>query len=150
MHTDRDPGGIDPAQGTAAGTASDREGGSTAAGSTGSVTASEASAIRRARSVGTLLDEAVRVPGTTFRVGLDPILGILPVGGDAVATLFALYPILEAIRFRLPTATVLKMVLFVAVDGVVGSIPVLGTLFDAAWKANAWNANTLERHLRGT
>lgn len=111
-------------------------------------TARERAAVRRTRGLARLLDDAVRVPGTNFRVGLDPITGIVPVAGDTVATLFALYPIAEAIRFGLPTSTILKMVLFVAVDGVVGSVPVLGTAFDAFWKANRWNARTLERHLQ--
>lgn len=110
-------------------------------------TASEAAALRRVRGLSHVLDDAIRVPGTNFRVGIDPIMGILPVGGDAVATVFALYPILEAVRFGLPTATIAKMVLLVAVDSVVGSIPVVGTAFDAFWKANQWNARTLERHL---
>jgi hypothetical protein len=109
--------------------------------------ASEAAALRRVRGLSDLLDEAIRIPGTNFRVGLDPILGVLPVGGDAVATVFALYPILEAVRFGLPTATVVKMVLLVAIDGVIGSVPVVGTIFDAFWKANHWNAKTFERHL---
>lgn len=107
----------------------------------------ERAALGRVRVVSHLLDEAVRVPGTNYRVGLDPILGILPIGGDAVGLVLSLYPILEAARFDLPTWTIAKMLTLVAVDAVIGSIPVLGTLFDAVWKANEWNRRTLERHL---
>lgn len=107
----------------------------------------EAAALERVRVVSHLLDEAIRVPGTNYRVGLDPILGILPVGGDVVAFLFSIYPILEAARFDLPTWTIAKMLVLVAIDAVVGSIPLVGTLFDAVWKANEWNRRTLERHL---
>lgn len=107
----------------------------------------EAAALRRVGTVSHLLDEAVRVPGTNYRVGLDPILGILPVGGDAVAMILSLYPIAEAYRFGVPKRTLLWMLGRIGVDATVGSIPVLGTLFDAVWKANERNRRTLERHL---
>lgn len=107
----------------------------------------EEAALRRARTLSTLLDDAIRVPGTDARVGLDPIVGVLPVGGDAVAAALSLYPILEAYRFDVPRRTLAKMLVLVAIDAVVGSVPVLGTVFDAFWKANKWNVRTLERHL---
>lgn len=107
----------------------------------------ERAALGRVRVVSHLLDEAVRVPGTNYRVGLDPILGILPVGGDAAGLVLSMYPILEAARFDLPTWTIAKMLILVAIDAVIGSIPLVGTLFDAAWKANEWNRRTLEDHL---
>ncbi len=115
-----------------------------------SLTPREESALRRVRSVATLLDEAVRVPGTSYRVGLDPILGILPAGGDAVAAVLSLYPILEGYRLDVPTSTLVKMLWIVAIDAVVGSIPILGTLFDAVWKANVRNLETLESHIEAT
>ena len=101
-------------------------------------------ALRRSRAVSRLMDEAVR---TDFRVGLDPILGIAPVGGDAVALVLSLYPILEAVRHDLPRSTIARMLLNVTLDATVGSIPVLGTLFDAVWKANQRNVRLMERHL---
>ena len=93
------------------------------------------------------MDDAFRVPGTEFRIGLDPILGILPVVGDGVATLFSLYVVAEAAVAGVPQRTLLRMLAVVAVDTVVGSVPVLGPVFDAAWKANRWNVRTLERHV---
>lgn len=111
------------------------------------VTPREEAALRRVRVTAHLLDEAVRVPGTNRRVGLDPLLGVLPVGGDAVAAGLGMYPVAEAYRFDLPKRTLAKMVTLVAIDAVIGSVPVLGTLFDAVWKANEWNRRTLERHL---
>lgn len=104
-------------------------------------------ALSRSRAVSSLLDEAVRVPGTHYRVGIDPLLGLVPVGGDTVALLLSLYPILEAARLRLPPTVLAPMVLNVAVDFVVGSVPVVGTLFDAVWKANERNVRLMERHL---
>ncbi|WP_336362621.1 DUF4112 domain-containing protein [Halalkalicoccus salilacus] len=103
--------------------------------------------LERIEWLGELLDEAVPVPGTDYRVGLDPILGILPVGGDAVAALISLYIVGEAARMGVSKSKLALMISLVAVDAVVGSIPVLGTVFDAVWKANKWNVGLLKREL---
>lgn len=105
----------------------------------------EQAALERVRLVARLLDEAVRVPGTDYRVGLDPILGILPGAGDAVAAALSLYPVVEAARLGASKGTLAKMLFLVAADFTVGSVPVLGTIFDAVWKANEWNADTVEK-----
>lgn len=107
-------------------------------------------AVRRVKTVSNLLDSAIRIPGTNFKIGLDPILGILPIGGDAVATAISLYIIFEGIRADLPRDVLVRMGLYVAIDAVIGSVPVLGTVFDAFWKANEWNANLIEEHVEGT
>lgn len=104
-------------------------------------------ALRRSGKMSHLLDEAVRIPGTSFRVGVDPILGVLPIGGDTVALLLSLYPVVEAARLGLPRSVLARMLLNVILDAVIGSIPVVGTLFDAAWKANERNLRLMERHL---
>jgi len=104
-------------------------------------------AVRRSRTVSTLMDEAVRLPGTGFRVGIDPLLGLVPFGGDTVAFVLSLYPVVEAARLGLPRTTLARMLLNVGIDFLVGSVPVLGTLFDAVWKANERNVRLLERHL---
>lgn len=96
-------------------------------------------AVRRMQFVANLLDESVRVPGTSFRIGLDPILGIAPVGGDAVSAVFSVYIVLESARLGVPFGTLLRMVANVSLDFAVGSIPVLGTVFDVFWKANKRN-----------
>ena len=107
----------------------------------------EWAALDRVRRLARLQDEAIRVPGTDFRFGLDPVLSLLPVGGDALAAAISLYPIAEAARLGAPKRTLAAMLGLVAVDAVVGSIPVLGSVFDAVWKANTWNRRLLERHL---
>jgi len=114
------------------------------------LTASEAAALGRVRRVSRLLDSAVRVPGTEMRFGLDPVLGLLPVAGDAVAAVISLYPVVEAYRLGAPKRTLATMLAVVAVDAVAGSIPLLGSVFDAVWKGNEWNARLLARHLRRT
>ena len=111
------------------------------------VTADERAALERVRTFGWLLDDAVPVPGTDYRVGLDPVLGILPVAGDAIAALLSLYPVVEAYRLGVERRSLARMLALVAVDAGVGSVPVLGTLFDAFWTANEWNVRTIERHV---
>ncbi|WP_277543040.1 DUF4112 domain-containing protein [Haloarcula laminariae] len=113
------------------------------------LTAAEAATLDRVHTVTRLLDEAVRIHGTDFRVGLDPLLSILPVAGDAVGAALSLYPIAEAYRLGTPKRTLAAMLGLVAIDAVVGSVPVLGSVFDAFWKANRWNYRLLERHLGG-
>ena len=119
----------------------------TQTGTASSLAGSEAAALERVRVVTQLLDAAVRVPGTEFRIGLDPVLSILPIAGDAAGAVLSLYPVFEAVRLGASWRTLATMLALVAVDAVVGSIPVLGTVFDALWRANEWNYSLLEREL---
>lgn len=105
----------------------------------------EEAALKRVKLLARLMDDAVEVPGTNFRVGLDPILGILPGAGDAVSALISLYPVVEAYRLGASKTTLLKMLSLVGIDFVTGSVPVLGTIVDAIWKANEWNVNIIEK-----
>jgi len=110
-------------------------------------TGTEPAALERARKASRLMDQSIKLPVIGYRIGLDPILGILPVGGDSVAALASLYIVLEAVNLGAPPKTLLAMLALLAVDLVVGSVPVLGTVFDAVWKANTWNVRLLERHV---
>jgi hypothetical protein len=118
-------------------------------GGDGDPTADEAAALERVRRVGWLLDDAIPVPGTDYRVGFDPVLGLLPVAGDLLAAVLSLYPVLEAHRLGVERRAIARMLAMVAVDVGIGSVPILGTVFDAVWKANEWNVRTLERHVEG-
>ncbi|KOX93756.1 hypothetical protein AMS69_07490 [Haloarcula rubripromontorii] len=100
----------------------------------------EPAALGRIRTVAHILDESVRIPGTRFRVGLDPILGLLPIAGDVAMALCSLYIVAEAVRLGVPKRTVVRLLANIAVDATVGSVPVVGDLFDAYWKANVRNA----------
>lgn len=91
------------------------------------------------RTIAYLLDESLPVPGTPFRVGIDPLIGVLPVSGDLVGAGLSLYLVAEAGRLGVSTPTLVRMLANISVDLLVGSIPVLGTLFDASWKANKRN-----------
>lgn len=104
-------------------------------------------ALQRVRAVGRLLDNALPIPGTSYRVGIDPILGLLPGGGDIVGFALSAYIVLEALRFGLPRETILRMGSNLLMDSVVGSVPVLGDIFDVTWKANSRNLALLEAHI---
>jgi uncharacterized protein DUF4112 len=103
--------------------------------------------VARVRRVAVLWDAALRIPGTPFAIGLDPILGLAPGLGDALGTGVALWIVLEAARVGTPAATLLRMLANVAIDALIGAIPVAGDLFDFAWKANLRNVELLERHV---
>ena len=96
-------------------------------------------AVQRMRFVARLLDDSIRLPGTKFKIGLDPIIGVLPVAGDAVAAALSGYIVLESARLGVSYLTLLRMLANVGVDFAVGSVPVVGDVFDAAWKANVRN-----------
>lgn len=102
--------------------------------------------LRRVRIAARLLDDAVGVPFTDRRVGLDSLLGLLPVGGDAVGALLSLYVILEGYRLGVGRRVLARMAGNVALDFVIGLLPVVGDVFDAFWKANQRNVALIEAH----
>lgn len=104
-------------------------------------------ALGRAQKVAHLLDDAIRVPGTNYRIGIDAIVGVLPVAGDTLAAAASLYIVAEAARLGVPPAALARMVFNVGVDAAVGSVPLAGDIFDATWKANVRNVALLEEHL---
>ena len=93
-----------------------------------------------------LLDSAFQVPGTRMRFGIDPIIGLLPGGGDLITGFFSVVILLHAVRLRIPKVIVGRMVINAGLDLVTGVVPVLGDLFDAGFKANLRNLALLERH----
>lgn len=111
------------------------------------LTPDEQAALDRVRRVSRVLDEAVTIPGTNYRIGLDPLLGIAPVSGDAVAALGSLYIVATGLELGLPRSVAAKMVGLIAVEFVVGSVPILGPIVDAHWKVNKRNVERLERYL---
>ena len=103
--------------------------------------------LRGLRALARVLDNAVRIPGTNMRVGLDPVLGLIPGVGDMIGGAVSAYAILVAARLGAPKTVLVRMLGNVAVDAVVGAVPVLGDLFDLGYKANARNVALLERHV---
>lgn len=97
-----------------------------------------------------LMDRAFVLPGTRVRVGLDALLGLLPIGGDLLTGIIQVGIVLVALgRYRVPQSVAARMMANVLLDISVGSIPLLGDLFDVAFKANTRNLRLLEPYLRG-
>jgi len=97
-----------------------------------------------------LLDNALRVPGTSFRLGLDPVLGLIPGIGDAIGGVLSLSVVFLALQYRLPVSVVAIMVRNIAVDVGVGAVPGVGDVMDFAWRANRKNLALLRQHQAGT
>jgi hypothetical protein len=104
-----------------------------------------ARSLRVARALATWLDEAIAIPGTSLRIGLDPLLGLVPGLGDALGLLASAYVVVVALRLGAPGSVAARMVVNLLVDAAVGAIPVLGDLFDFGWKANTRNLALLEK-----
>lgn len=85
----------------------------------------------------------MRIPGTRIRFGLDPVLGLVPGLGDAIAALIGSYIVWTALRIGAPWLIVGRMLLNLGVDAIVGAVPVAGTIFDVAFKAHRRNARML-------
>jgi hypothetical protein len=92
-----------------------------------------------------LMDECIRIPGTRIRIGIDPLLGLIPGAGDAAGGLLAMTPMFMASRLGAPNSVLIRMAVNIAVDALLGAVPLLGDLFDAGWKANSRNVDLLER-----
>jgi hypothetical protein len=108
---------------------------------------SSLASLQRVRAVASLLDDALRVPGTNIRFGIDPLIGLVPGLGDLLGGAASAYIILEAARVGAPASVLLRMAVNVGIDTLVGALPVVGDLFDFAWKSNARNVRLLARHV---
>jgi hypothetical protein len=103
--------------------------------------------LQRLRDLSHLLDDSIRVPGTEFRIGVEPLIGLLPVVGDAVTTAISAYVFAVAARSGVPRATLGRVALILWLDAVVGAVPLVGDIFDAYWKANLRTADLLDARL---
>jgi hypothetical protein len=93
--------------------------------------------------LGWLMDDLFRVPVLGWRFGLDALVGLIPGFGDTGTTLVSFYILAAAVRYRVPKITLLRMGLNIAIDYVVGSLPLIGDLADAWWKSNRKNVELL-------
>ena len=109
-------------------------------------TADEA-ALRRVRAVARVMDESIPIPGTDATIGLDPILSVVPGAGDVLSGAVSLYIVAEAAYLGVPLMTIVKMIANIGIDVAIGSVPVVGTIFDAFWKTNTWNVEHIEEFL---
>jgi hypothetical protein len=92
------------------------------------------------------MDEAVPIPGTGRRVGLDAGLSLIPGVGEAIGAFLSAWIVIGALRHRVPLPRVMRMLFYVLLDTVVGAIPILGTIFDWLFEENVMNINALLRY----
>jgi hypothetical protein len=109
--------------------------------------ATRAERIARIDRLATLLDTRFGIPFTKFRFGVDSLIGLAPGVGDVVTTALALYIVYEAHRLGVPKTVLARMLGNVAVDGLIGAVPVAGDLFDVMFRANRRNVGILREHL---
>ncbi|WP_426061414.1 DUF4112 domain-containing protein [Hymenobacter sp. B1770] len=102
--------------------------------------------LRWVEQMARLMDSHFRLPGTRFRFGLDPLLGLLPVVGDLTSLAVSGALVMTMMRHGASGAVVVRMAINILLDAVIGSIPLLGNLFDFAFKANNRNVALLRRH----
>jgi hypothetical protein len=93
-----------------------------------------------------LMDSQFRVPGTKFRFGLDPILGLIPFAGDLASYGISAVVVMAMARHGVSGKVVILMIGNVLLDAIIGSIPILGNIFDFAYKANNRNISLLKKH----
>ena len=98
------------------------------------------------RQLAHVLDTAVPLPGG-YRIGADGLIGLIPGFGDLAGALISSYIVTQAHRLGAPPAVLVRMALNILLESVVGVIPIVGDLFDFAWKANRRNVELLEHHL---
>lgn len=111
------------------------------------LTRDAASARLRIEMMERVLERAFVIPGLNRPIGLDAILGVLPVAGDAIAGLLGLYIVWEARNLGMPKLTIARMLANVGIDTAVGAIPVAGDLFDFLFRSNSKNLRLVKRHL---
>lgn len=93
-----------------------------------------------------LMDEAVAIPGTRRRVGLDAALSLIPGVGEIVGGVLSAWIIIGALRHRVPMMRIVRMVVYVLLDVSIGEIPVIGTVFDWLFEENVINLKSLLRY----
>ncbi len=147
VYSHQDDGGRRPTHRRPKGRAFDRRDDGHAA--QGRAAHGDAAARQRLETIATLLDTAVRVPGTNLRFGADAVLNLVPGLGTVAAQALSAWIIIEARRLGVPPSLLLRMVLNLGVDTVVSSVPVLGWVADLFFRANRRNVDLLRRHLDG-
>ncbi len=103
--------------------------------------------LQRLDNLAELLDESIRIPGIGYRIGYDALIGLIPGVGDLAGLMFGTYIVLESARFKVPKSTLLRMIANVLLEAAVGTIPVIGDIFDATYKSNLRNLRLLRTRL---
>jgi hypothetical protein len=103
--------------------------------------------ISRLRRLAWVLDSSIPIPGTRFTIGLEALIGLVPVIGDFIGVAFSAVILLESARLGVGKRILARMALNVALEGLAGLVPLAGDVFDAAWKANQRNVRLLNEWL---
>lgn len=103
--------------------------------------------VARLDALASLLDTAVVLPGTNIRFGLDALIGLVPGIGDVVTTALSLYIVKEARALGAPRHLIVRMLSNVALDSMIGVVPIAGDVFDVMWRANRRNMSLLRAWL---
>ena len=105
--------------------------------------------LKRIERFAVLTDSCFRIPFTQIRFGLDAVIGLVPVIGEAIGFILSMYLIIESFKLRLPLLLKLKMLGNAALDFVIGIVPFIGDIGDVAFKANIRNMNILLTYVNG-
>lgn len=103
-----------------------------------------------ARVLAYVLDDLIPIPGTKYRVGLDPLIGLIPGLGDTSTAAFSSVILVHAVRAGVPRVVVLRMAVNILINSILGAVPGIGDLFSAWFKSNQQNYRLLKRHSSGT
>jgi len=101
----------------------------------------------RLRLLSQRLDHSITVPGTKYKIGVDPIIGLIPGGGDIFGAILSIYIMYSGIKMGVPRSTVNKMFKNILLEFIIGCIPVVGDLFDIVWKSNQKNVKLIEESI---
>ncbi len=94
------------------------------------------------------LDSQFRIPGTSIRFGLDPVLSLIPGLGDLASPVFTVLLLVQGVAQRVPRVVLVRMAANALVDALIGAVPIAGNVGDIFWRANTRNLALLERHAR--
>lgn len=112
--------------------------------------------LKRLRTLSERLDESFKIPGTKYKIGIDPIIGLIPVGGDLIGGILSTYIMYSGMKMGASPKIITQMAVNIVIEFAVGSIPIIGDLFDFFWKANKKNMELIEevtlekKRIRGT
>lgn len=101
--------------------------------------------LQRLRWLAWVMDRSIPIGGGR-RIGLDPLLGLIPGVGDWLGAAISSVLVYEAVRLGLPVRVLARMLLNIGIEATVGAVPVLGDIFDATWQANMRNLRLVETH----
>jgi hypothetical protein len=106
-----------------------------------------AHSVTRLQIMARIMDGAVAIPGTNLRIGLDALIGLVPLAGDLISGLISTYLIWEARQLGAPRWLVARMAANALADTAIGAIPILGDAFDVMFRSNMKNMALLRRHM---